>query len=75
MTRAKFVCDEVATTIHGRTIRMFPVTSGSEENKEFFKWTPSGKLEMGIVNPDVEFVPGKEYYLDFTEAPPKGDPK
>jgi hypothetical protein len=66
--RAKFVCDEVATTVSGKKVSMSPVTSGSEENESFFKWTPFGKLEMGVVNPDVEFIPGQEYFIDFTPA-------
>ena len=26
-----------------------PVVDGSEENKKFFKWTPTGRLELGTV--------------------------
>lgn len=45
------------------------VTSGSPENDAFFKWTPSGKLEMSV-KPEVaeQFELGKSYYLDFTPA-------
>jgi len=68
MTRAKFKVDEVATTVSGTTVRMTPVTSGSPENESFFKWTPFGKIEMGTINPDVKFIPGKEYFIDFTES-------
>lgn len=66
--RAKFECHEVAKTVHGQTVRMRPVTGGSKDNDSFFKWTPCGNLEMGTVNSDVNFEPGKKYYLDFTEA-------
>ena len=46
------------------------VTSGSEENKRFFKSTPGGIVNFNIVNKDVadRFEVGKEYYVDFSEA-------
>lgn len=68
--RAKFRVDEVAQNVSGSTIRMSPVTSGSDENKEFFKWTPTGRLEMGTVNAAAaeQFKPGAEFYIDFTAA-------
>ncbi len=43
------------------------VMSGSEENKAFFAATPSGKLNVATVVPDV-FEVGKSYYLDVTLA-------
>jgi hypothetical protein len=45
------------------------VTDGSEENKNFFKWTPSGSLKTGVVQQDV-FVVGREYYIDISESVP-----
>ena len=71
MTRAKFMVTERIEVVGGGKVKMMPVTSTSDENKEFFKWTPSSLLEMGLVNPAVleDFVPGKEFYLDFTEVP------
>lgn len=45
----------------------YAVTDGSEENKNFFKWTPNGSLKTGVVQQDA-FVVGKEYYLDIIEA-------
>lgn len=49
---------------------MSPVTTGSEENKSFSKWTPWGKLELGITNPNLigTFNPGDEYIVEFTKA-------
>jgi hypothetical protein len=49
---------------------MSPVTTGSEENKSFAKWTPWGKLELGISNPNLvgKFKPGDEYFVEFTKA-------
>jgi len=69
MTRAKFVCQSV--TDHGDTksVVLMPVTGGTDENKSFWKYTPSGKIEMSVMNPDVKFEPKKSYYVDFTEAP------
>ena len=70
MVRAKFKVDEVSQTVSGGNVVLSPVTSGSPENEQFFKWTPSGRLEMGTINPDAikQFEPGKEFYIDFTEV-------
>lgn len=66
--RAKFVVTSHAD-IDGKTqvLRLNAVESGSEENKEFFKYTPSGEIRFGTVNPAVkEALPlGKEFYVDF----------
>jgi hypothetical protein len=71
MVRAKFKVDERAENVGGGVVRMSPVTSGSDENKNFFKWTPFGKLEMGTINEEAlkEFKPGQEFYVDFTPVP------
>jgi len=48
-------------------VSMMPVTSGSPENELFWKYTPSGKVEMQIKKEVADlFEIGKEYYLDFT---------
>ena len=49
---------------------LHPVTSGSEENDKFFKWTPGGAISLQIVNPEAakEFQVGKSFYVDFTPA-------
>lgn len=51
-------------------VKMTPVISGSEENKSFSKYTPSGDVRLHITNPDVLdfFEAGKEYYLEFKQA-------
>lgn len=53
-----------------QTIKMLPVTSGSEENKTFYAFTPSGEIKLGTINVDAanKFELGKEYYVDFTVA-------
>jgi hypothetical protein len=41
------------------------VTSGSDENKTFWKWTPSGGIELSSIRDEL-FEVGKEYYVDFS---------
>lgn len=43
----------------------------NDENKKFWDTTPGGKIEMNLVNPEAVkcFTIGKQYYVDFTEAP------
>lgn len=70
--RCKFVC--VSKTIRGagesqnNSFEFGPVTGGSEENKSFWKYTPNGRLEFSCTNPDVDFIPGQEYFLDISPA-------
>lgn len=67
--RAKFLVESVTTHAGGgNTVNLRPVTTGSEENKNFWQATPNGKLEMYINNPNASsfFTAGDEYYLDFT---------
>lgn len=66
--RAKFECVSVEPGDEGNQVVLQVVVGGSPENDSFFKWTPYGRLEMGIVNEAVKFEVGKEYYLDFTPA-------
>lgn len=70
MVRAKFTVLEKAESANGFRIQLIPVVSGSEENKEFFKWTPSGSINIGTINAKAaeQFIPGKSYYVDFTPA-------
>lgn len=66
--RAKFICQEVTQYSGGsKKVRLTPVTGGSDEDKLFWKYTPSGELSMTIDNPPASdmFVPGQTYYLDF----------
>ena len=68
-TRCKFRCDHVTSFGNGsKTVKMSAVVSGSDENKSFWKWTPSGSFEMQCVNENVNFEPGKEYFLDISES-------
>jgi hypothetical protein len=74
--RAKFRCDSITKVVGWAgpeypflfNYSFSPVYGNSPENKEFFAATPSGEVKLGSVKADL-FVPGKEYYIDFTEAP------
>ncbi len=67
--RAKFNVAEIAKYGNGggTKVTLMPVMGNSEENKAFWQYTPSGKIEMHISNPEAEFEFG-EYYIDFTKA-------
>lgn len=68
--RCKFVCQSILLDQNGGKVTLTPVTTGSEENDIFFKWTPFGELTMGIVKDELvkQFVPGQSYYIDLTPA-------
>jgi hypothetical protein len=74
MIRAKFYVVSLKKTKFtdgiGTVVELLPVISGSDENKEFYKWTPSGRVELGTINDKVaaSFEVGKEYYIGFTPA-------
>ena len=70
--RAKFTVSEVSKYggCGGTKIVLSAVTVGSEENKSFSQYTPSGKIEMMITVDEVakQFSEMGEYYIDFTKA-------
>lgn len=68
--RAKFKCTSKTLEENGARIKLEPVVGGSKENESFFKWTPYGSVEIGLVNPETaeSFIPGRTYYVDFTET-------
>ena len=56
-----------------RTVVLSPVHGNGDpnhENAKFWNATPSGRLELGTINPEAweQFELGKEYYIDFTPA-------
>lgn len=60
-------------TVEMRTVIMSPVYGKGDpnhENTKFWQASPSGRLELGTVNPEAwqQFELGKEYYVDFTPA-------
>lgn len=79
--RAKFVCNSYETALqhgqHGksptecRTVKLSAVYDGSEENKRFFRFTPSGSISLGTLNPEAwkVFDLGGEFYVDFIPVP------
>lgn len=70
MVRAKFVCSSKTDFGDKVSVEFHAVHSGSEENMTFWQYTPSGRLEMQMLNRDAadRFQPGKEYYIDFIPA-------
>ena len=69
-TRAKFKVGSVEPAIDTWTVVLSPVIGGSAENDSFYKWTPGGSIVLSVLNEATasQFVVGKEYYVDFTEA-------
>jgi hypothetical protein len=73
--RCKFKCDSVQTQKWGKdspavhSAVLSPVYSSEEgsENKKFWDATPSGRIEIGCSKLQP-FEPGKEYYIDISEA-------
>lgn len=46
------------------------VDDPTNENSKFFRWTPSGEIRLGVLNPKAAsyFEIGENYYLEFTHA-------
>lgn len=53
-----------------RTLIFNPVSSTSPENKLFWAATPTGQIQLGMVNPEAwqRFELGHEYYFDASPA-------
>ena len=70
MVRCKVTCSYKQPVSEGVHVHLVPVTSGSDENKEFFRYTPGGQFSFYTVNQAAadKFEVGKQYYLDFTPA-------
>lgn len=71
--RAKFKVDSkelLRGTEDQGTVRLYPVISGSQENEQFYSYTPGGQILLSTVNPAAyeRFEVGQEYYVDFTLA-------
>jgi len=51
-------------------VKLSAVYDGSEDNKQWSKWTPCANLEIWINNPDAfgKLSSGHEFYVDFTPA-------
>lgn len=68
--RAKFYVAEKTQTTSGDRVVLQAVCRG-EENKQWSKYTPSGRIELSVLNEVAveQFVVGDEMYVDFTPAP------
>jgi len=71
--RAKFNCDSVTEYGYGNKEAKLTAVydDGKPENNQFAEATPSGQVTINIDKDAVAkdfLVPGKTYYLDFTEA-------
>lgn len=72
--RALFRCTTKTSNIHtsGVNYGFQPMYDDkTPEHQRYAKYTPTGKLEMLVDNPAVEFELGAYYYLDIVavEAP------
>lgn len=75
MVRAKFrVVETKKYTEDSGAVSLQAVTGGSTENESFWKYTPSGNIEMHIDNPAAleKFKPQQEFYVDFTPVDTEG---
>ena len=68
--RAKFHCTSIKKYQGSSEVELTTQYSDSKEDNQFSQATPSGDLKMMIDNPEAKdyFIPGKDYYLDFTPA-------
>lgn len=69
-TVCKFRCVSKTETADGYSILLTAVTGGSKENERFFKYTPNGRLDLSIVNPQASanFTVGNTYMLTIEES-------
>lgn len=71
MVRAKMVVNHVLDRGNGYgEVTMSAVTGGSDENLDFWKYTPAGTLTLSIDNEAAlkQFKPQQEFYVDFQPA-------
>jgi hypothetical protein len=70
MVRAKFTVTSKLEKPDGYEVELYPVTGGSTENAQFYRYTPGGKISMATINKAAadQLVVGKSYFVDFSEA-------
>ena len=73
--RAKFKVWSKEANGDGFEVQLHPVVGGSAENDRFYKYTPSGHVVLGTINPEAaeQFEVGDQFYVDFTKAPAAGE--
>ena len=72
--RCKMRVEEVTHCLNGlgevesESVKLCAVTSGSAENEQFSKWTPSASFNIFITNPSAfnKLFKGHEFFVDFT---------
>lgn len=67
---AKFRVTEKSQGMNtGFSVKLEPVTTGSEENKEFYKYTPHGEFKLNTVSENVfnSLELEKEYYITISK--------
>lgn len=70
--RAKFRCNSIEDFGTNKCIKLTAIYGKEGENADYSKYTPFGELKINIDNEtraSTFFVPGRNYYLDFTDAP------
>lgn len=74
--RAKFKVDSITKHNGGNEeVRLSPVYGkDGTANAAWSKYTPQGSVSLTITQDGAQgrFEPGKEYFIDFSEAPPEG---
>ena len=67
---AKFKVESILKKCDWEQVTLVPVYSNDpkSENYSWSKYTPSGKLEMCITNPDAKFEVGSDYILTFSKV-------
>ena len=70
MTRSKFRCVSVTNLERGGEVKLKTLISGSEDNSWFFNMTTNGEINLETIDQDVikQFIPGMDFYVDFTSA-------
>lgn len=70
-TRCKMRCNSVTDHGNQQSVIMNPTYSNDpkSENKAFWDATPGGQYSINYVNKNIEFLVGREYYIDVTLVP------
>lgn len=69
--RAKFFVQETRQQAGGGGGVTLQVVCRGEDNKTWSKYTPSGQINMTVLNEAAlaQFKPGQEFFVDFSPVP------
>lgn len=68
VVKAKFEVVSIEHLVGAKNVKMQAVIGGSEENKEWSKFTPSGNLSIYVTTEAfADAVPGDQYHLTFSK--------